>query len=500
MSVSSFVRRRVLKFLGGPVSLTSDIGWATAGEESGELSYAKRAAKSWAHICSSINATTAQNVPVRLYIVGGTGRFPTKRLSRRQQAYVQKRISDGGVTKQAGEVSEVTQHPAIARLERPWPPNIDGYTFGELTFGYLETCGNAFWIRDSDRLGGVTRLKYLPPWRVTVKGDSQDMIAGYVLDEHLRTRQEFAPDDVAHFKRSNQMSYLRGMGRVEPAVAPIDRTTAMNIYKRALYSNNCRPDFLFRLMPGYTMNAKQKKTFFAEWAAMHRGPGKAGRAGILDDGIEFKEISFSPREVALIQEAKFDRDETCSMFGVPISFVEMVGARAISETDKTRYMEQTIVPMLKRHERQLNLQYLPWFDPDAAARGKLFFMYDDPVPANVELRQKERTSLMSMGVPLNVLLQEDGYDEIDGGDVSLVPSNLQPLATINEKLQPTQFNSNDAGGAEPGRKAVNHDVARVVGEAAIERRFNRSVRQFFRRTVAGGQPSIPIDQGQEAET
>jgi HK97 family phage portal protein len=455
------------------------------GIGAGSLSVLRQASVSLPHRLATINAQGTSSVTLRLFIAGGTSRFPTSKLSPRLREHVEKRLAAVNKAVDLDDVQEITSHNSLALIRRP-NPLCDGFTFEEGTHYYQWQIGDSFWVRQRDGFGAPIAMWQLQPWRVTVipEKDASKGVKAYVYDKGLPTEKTFDPKDVCHFRHPNPFSAYQGRGEAQVALRTIVRAASMTRYKQALWDNDAQPGLLFGVEGEMTL--AQQRRFLRQWEAQHKGTGKARRVGITSGGAKVLKTSFTPREAALIQEAKYDTEELCQLYGVPVSKLTFGSSRGGAETsaDDSAWLRDTILPNTIRYELQLNAHYVPWFDPS----GRMFFMHDDPVPANREMRLKEIETRTKTGYSsINQERELDGLEPVPWGESPLMPLNVAPLGTAMpepEESPPEKAQKGDV---------VDPHVSTTPPERAIERRLSAAMREVFCETAAGGTPDLPAE-------
>jgi HK97 family phage portal protein len=390
------------------------------------------------------------------------------------------RLGATGVRKQVEDVKEITAHPALDLILEP-NKHMDGFSFEEKTHYYQQQIGNAYWARNTDGVGAVKSMGQLEPWRVTIIPDPEKVVGGYVLDKGQQHEKFFPAEDVAHFMYPNPFNPLVGMGNGDIAIWTIVRAISMRTFKQALWDNHARPDFLLRAQYGLTK--AQKKRILREWFQLFRGVAKAGRAGVVDHDLDVKQLNFSPREVALIAEAKFDRDELANLYGVPVSKLtvgtHLGGGGSETDSDDGAWKADTILPLTLRFEMQLNMHFVPWFDPSQ----RIFFAHDNPVPKNVEQRVKVDESDLKTGArTINEVRAERNLPPVEWGERPWLPLTVAQVGTPERDKPPPP--------APKSQKSdeVDFGVGVTPQEQTLEGRLESILDGTFRGTVGGNTP------------
>jgi HK97 family phage portal protein len=347
---------------------------------------------------------------------GATKRFPTRTLERKQKSYI------AGITrKSADDVEELTEHPLLELLDHA-NSQMTGIELVELTALYEELTGNAYWYLVDSPLGVPSEVWPLMSQYVKIVPDPEKFIAGYIYGKTSIDQVGFKPEEVIHFSYPNPADLFYGMGPLEAALLAVDRSTSMAEYEQALFDNNSRPDFAIKVAEGTT--EAERKRLYAEWKERFEGRKKSGKPVILQGEMDIQTIGYSPRDSTLLLLAKFSREEIANIFGIPMTMLEISAARAEAESQMWAYCEFTLKPRLRRLEQKLTEALASRYDP------RLFLAFDDPTPANVELRLKEVETHLRTGYScINEERSIDGQDDVEWGAIPLLPGGIAPLGS-----------------------------------------------------------------------
>ncbi len=94
------------------------------------------------------------------------------------------------------------------------------------------------------------------------------------------------------------------------------------------------------------------------------GAGNAGRPILLEGGLEWKEMSLSPKDMDFIEAKHSSARDIALAFGVPPQLLGIPGDNTYSNLAEARLAlwEQTILPAAKELVSNLNYWLLPMFD------------------------------------------------------------------------------------------------------------------------------------------
>jgi len=374
--------------------------------------------KNWPYRCASLNGSTVASVPLRLFVKGAAtdrskGWYKPSIVSAKTKQDLLRRKAIAP----SDSVIELTEHPVLDLLRLANPREV-GFTLIELTTIFQEMVGNAYWYMepyaDPIRAGQPMNLWNLFPQHMKVVPTKDGKgVMGYLYGTAPK-QIAFKPEEIIHFRYPNPNDALYGLGPAQAGIHAIDRKAAMDEYKQAMYDNHCRPDFVITVPEDTTpaeLESLQRQ--FKKMFKSRRGGGVniVGKPWVTTGDKKIETLSFQPRQMQDIDQAKLDRDEICQMFGVPITMLEISKSRAEAEAGEYGYMLHTIEPRLRRMEQFLNENLAAKYDP------RLFFAFDDPVPENREALKAEVVETFAAKlITKNEGRQALGYDPVDGGD------------------------------------------------------------------------------------
>lgn len=327
-------------------------------------------------------------------------------------------------------------HPAQTILDRPCP-FMSRWTFNFYTSCFLDLVGESFSYIARDRLGVPRELWPLPPDKMrTIQGDTaQDMVAGYRLDWSGRT-QEFTADEILHLRQPNPSNFVTGFSPTEAARYIISINEQQKIWHDNFYRKDASPDSIIVSKEQYEPNAKRE--FLRQWREYFEGSSKQQRVGFLDNGLDYRQISISPRALEYTKSHQQVRDEIFGMYRVPPSKAgldEKIQARATAETINYQFWADTIEPRTVMIEDQLTLDLMDVWFRQPRPENAIAVGHENQIPQDDERQATiDRTQIGSGTLTINEARKRDGRESLKGGDEALVPSNVVPLGSIAAKV------------------------------------------------------------------
>jgi len=385
-----------------------------------------KAYKTWVYVAASKNAATFATIPLRLYISkkNKNQKFQysfTKQVPLRTKEYLYKNKSLQPYLSRGVDVEEVTVHPFLSLMQ-----NINNFTnqfeFFELTSLHPDLCGNCYWYVVSNRLGVPSELWIVPPQNMEIVTNKKKFISGYVYNYGME-KIPFKETEIIHFKHPNPNNSYYGYSPLVAVADAYNINAYMNIYEKAMFENSAKPEGV--LESDFEIGADERERVGADWNAGYRGASKTGKTAILDMGLKFKQISFTPKDLAFLQGRKLTKEEIINAYGQSMALFDKDSTRANADVANYMFRRDAIKPRLLRTEQKINEKLIPRYGQEG-----LFCSFDNPVPQDEEFNIRLRESNLKWGVS-NVNMERElmGLEPVSWGEMPIMPLNVAPLGT-----------------------------------------------------------------------
>ncbi len=244
-------------------------------------------------------------------------------------------------------------HPLAALLARPNPEQ-SGAEWLEALYGALQTAGNAYaeavgdetpeelWTLRPDRVKVVPGRAGCPgAWEYSVDGRS--IRIGRATDGWSPVMQLklFHPTD-DHY----------GFSPLEAAAFAIDVHNASGAWNKALLDNAARPSgaLVYGAKDGERLTADQFEALRGQVEESHAGTMNAGRPMILEGGLDWKPMSWTPAEMDFIAGKHAAAREIALAFGVPPQLLGIPGDATCANYREANvaFWRGTVVPLVRK--------------------------------------------------------------------------------------------------------------------------------------------------------
>ena len=171
-------------------------------------------------------------------------------------------------------------------------------------------------------------------------------------------------ETVLHIKLFNPLNDYYGLSPLEAAARSIDTHNAASAWNKSMLDNSARPSGALIYTSGDgSLTTEQHDRLKNEIATDYQGAVNAGRPMVLEGGLEWKEMGFSPRDMEFIEAKNASAREVALAFGVPPMLLGIPGDNTFAnyaEANRT-FWRQSVVPLLGRVTEALSNWLGPQF-------------------------------------------------------------------------------------------------------------------------------------------
>jgi HK97 family phage portal protein len=152
-------------------------------------------------------------------------------------------------------------------------------------------------------------------------------------------------------KMFNPTDDYYGLAPLEAAARSIDTHNSASSWNKAMLDNAARPSgaLVFAAGDG-TLTSEQFDRLKTELENTYQGAANAGRPMILEGGLDWKEMGFSPKDMEFIEAKNIAAREIALAFGVPPMLLGIPGDNTyanFAEANRS-FWRQSVVPLVSR--------------------------------------------------------------------------------------------------------------------------------------------------------
>lgn len=310
------------------------------------------------------------------------------------------------------------------------------------------------------------RTYRIPPQNLRPKNDGSWLFPSTFETVGLRERKEYAADTMIYIHGHDPEDPRSGLSPIESIRRILIEDQAASEWREQLWRNGARHSGVIERpldAPPWSSTARRRwrEEFTADFAGL--GP-EAGGVPLLEEGMTWKDASFSAKDSEYLAARRLSREETAAQYHVSPLFVGILdhaNFSNVSEQHKHLYAD-TLGPWLDMVEEDFELQLLPEFPDLNAEEIELRFNLDEKLRGSFE---EEATILQTAtGAPWltrNEARGRRGLAPIEGGDALVVPLNV----LVGGQASPRDSAPPPAGAAGRG---PGHPVPRARARKAHE--------------------------------
>lgn len=272
-----------------------------------------------------------------------------------------------------GEVMQ--DHPLADLLKRPNP--LQGQSeFIEAVTGFLLIAGNCYIEAVGPDDAEPNELWCLRPDRMQVVPGGQGMPTAYRYTSG-GGQHDFKVDainglsPVLHLKSFHPLNDWYGMSPLEAAAYSIDQHNEAAKWNTALLQSSGRPSGALVYNPnnkdGYdSLTDEQRQTLKTELENYYQGARHAGRPMVLEGGLDWREMSLSPKDMDWSAGKDMAAREIALAFHVPPQLVGIDGSLTYANFEQARlaFFDDAVLPLADHIRDELNVWLAPRFGDD----------------------------------------------------------------------------------------------------------------------------------------
>ena len=311
-------------------------------------------------------------------------------------------------------------------------PYMTAMAFRECLMAHILAWGNGYAEIQRNTYGELTALWPITPNRVRPE------MAGSQLVYRIQM-----PDGSPIVLPRSQVLHVAGLGFdgflgysvVAMARRSIGLGMAMETFGSRFFGEGTHPGVIVehpqKLSPEAHSNLKKSL------ADTYSGLGNSHRLTLLEEGMKFQKIVIDPKASQSLESRQFNIPEIARWFNLPPHKLKDLTKSSFSniESEQISFVTDSILPWLIRLEQNYNSQLLTESDRQYSGRGRLYFKHnvEGLLRADAAARGTYYREMFNIGaMSINEIRALEDLDPIPGGDLHLVPMNMQPLESAGK--------------------------------------------------------------------
>ncbi|MEM7546691.1 MAG: phage portal protein [Pseudomonadota bacterium] len=246
-------------------------------------------------------------------------------------------------------------HPILSLLTTP-NAGQDGAGLIEAVVGHLMLFGNAYLEAAAlDDGSAPSELHSLRPDRIRIVPGADGWPEAYeyrVGGRVHRFDMTTEAQPVLHIRGFHPQDDHYGLAPLQAAAAAIDIHNSAGKWSKGLLDNAARPSgaIVYRGEDGETLSDEQFQRIASELECSHQGARNAGRPMLLEGGLDWKPMGFSPSDMEFLKTKEGAAREIALAFGVPPQLLGLPGDNAYANYQEANraFYRQTVLPLSRR--------------------------------------------------------------------------------------------------------------------------------------------------------
>jgi HK97 family phage portal protein len=282
-------------------------------------------------------------------------------------------------------------HPALTLLARPNPAQGRAELF-EALFGQLLLAGDAYVEAVADEEGLPFELHVLRSDRMRLVPGADGWPVAYEYTVGAKTHR-FAvgagASPICHLKSFHPQDDHYGLSPMQAAAQAMDVHNAASRWSKGLLDNAARPSGAIVFSGGDgagTLSPEQYDRLVSEMEGYHMGARNAGRPMLLEGGLDWKPMGFSPSDMEFHKSKEAAAREIAVAFGVPPMLLGIPGEATFANYQEAHraFYRLTVLPLATRVAASLGAWLSGFAGQDFALKPDL-----DQVPALAAERDQQ---------------------------------------------------------------------------------------------------------------
>lgn len=321
-----------------------------------------------------------------------------------------------------------------------YQPNsrMNAMVFKKLMITRLLTQGNAY-VKPIWR--GAKVVAYEPLTNVTISNIDGNIVY-VVTDSNKNVVDMLRYDEIIHLKMYSEDG-ITGISPLHYARLVTQVGLNQEAFQKSFYENGGRPSGTINVSSDLseeveiknadgTVTVKSMKDIVREaWAKHNSGSNNAFNVAVLDNGMEYKEISqISPNDMDFVNSKNVNLEDIARFFNVP-AYKLGAGKQTYANNEQSQidYITNCIVPLVYQIEQEFTLKSLlaQEFNEGKIIKANL----EAELRGDLTTRANWYRQMQQIGAySINNILDKEDMPPIPNGDVRLIGANSIPLERL----------------------------------------------------------------------
>lgn len=339
--------------------------------------------------------------------------------------------------------TEIENAPILDLLRRPNSKQSQKELL-ESFVSFFELSGNGY--MEATEVGGtVKELHVLRPDRMSGKLDPRGEVSQWIYKvgnfTHVfdQANVSFKQDPIMHLKKFHPTDDIYGLSSIEPAAYSIDLHNQADKFNKSLLDNSAVPTGMFTWKKqDEGVSPERFKSFAEKVKEKFSGPWSTGEPIVTGGDWDYTQLGLSVEDMALVETKRDAARDAATSWNVPPMLLGIPGDNTYSNYQEAikAFYRDAVIPTADTVFEKISIFLSPTF-------GMFYLTYDEDKLGALAVErallwdQVGKATFMTVNEKRNKV----GLEDIEGGDVLLIPSGVIPLEDLS--LEPIP------GGPEP---------------------------------------------------
>lgn len=313
----------------------------------------------------------------------------------------------------------VTDTPEYELLHYAPNPDMTPSAFKESGASNINLGGNFYAQKVKNAAGQIIQLRPITWDRVHITVDKPTGSLRYSIDNG----EPMTRENILHIPGLSLDGYT-GITPIEFAKNALTVGAYQDQFTRNFYENGVMSSGVFQGPNALSDQAfnRLKKEIKENYAGLKN----AGVPMILEEGLQYKEVTMKLSDAQFIESKRFTKEEIASLYRVPLHLIQDLSRSTNNniEHQSLEFIMYTMLPWFKRWEENLNLQLLSKED---RRKGRYFeFKVDVLLRGDAKTRAEAYAKGRQWGwLSVNDIRRLENMNGIgSAGDIYLTPANM----------------------------------------------------------------------------
>jgi HK97 family phage portal protein len=260
-----------------------------------------------------------------------------------------------------GAPEYLRDHPLAVLLETPNSHTAGGDLIRD-TVSDIAIYDNAYWLKQTK--GNKMQLFRLPPAFVSPRdGDILNGVGRYTYSNGT-ANVDFSPEEIVHFHNYNPLDTRIGSPILEALRAVLNEEYEASRHRAMYWRKGARFSGIIERPADQKWSDAALERFREGWRRFSRSADREEETAVLEDGMTYRPISFSPKDSEFIAGREWALETVATAFSIPLAMLSRKGTMTFASTKEFRTILYVDVlgSWNDMIERTIQLQLVPDFD------------------------------------------------------------------------------------------------------------------------------------------